>query len=257
MKNQILLFIGLLTFSWLFSYSVQAQSITIAYSEYKPFISQSLPNKGVLNHIVKRAFELEGIDVQFKAMSSSKTFKLIEAGKVDASVGWTPTTDREKYAAFSSPIYSPKVVLFYRKSHPIHWDSLSANKTPVFGATKTYYYGEEFKHAQQQGRIKVQLANSDKINFKKLIGTRIDAFPIALAVGQDMLQRKFSKRQKKSLDYSSKPLLIEPLSVMFSKKNAANKRLMSKFEHGLASLKQSGEYQKLIQNFNASLNIQR
>ncbi|WP_435275372.1 transporter substrate-binding domain-containing protein [Psychrobium sp. nBUS_13] len=114
MKNQILIFIGLLTFSWLFSYSVQAQSITIAYSEYKPFISQSLPNKGVLNHIVKRAFELEGIDVQFKAMSSSKTFKLIEAGKVDASVGWTPTTDREKYATFSSPIYSPKVVLTLR-----------------------------------------------------------------------------------------------------------------------------------------------
>ena len=257
MKNQILLWMVLVIFSWLFNGSIQAQSITIAYSEYKPFISQSLPNKGILNHIVKRAFELEGVDVQFKAMSSSKTFKLIEAGKVDASVGWTPTIERKRYAHFSTPIYSPKVVLFYRKNHPIHWDNLSSYKLPTFGATKTYYYGDEFENAKQQGLIKVQVANTDRINFRKLIGTRIDAFPVALAVGLDMLQRKFSKRQSMPLGYSSKPLFIEPLTLMFSKKNAANKRLMNKFEHGLASLKQSGEYQKLLQNFNASLNIQR
>ncbi|MGB0834500.1 MAG: substrate-binding periplasmic protein [Psychrobium sp.] len=253
MKNQMLRLLALLTFSWLFSCSANAFTITIAYSEYKPFISQSLPNKGVLNHVVKRAFELENVQVKFKAMSSSKTFKLIEAGKVDASVGWTPTVERKAFATFSSPIYSPKVVLFYRKSHPIHWEKLPTNKVPVFGATKTYYYGDEFADAQQQGRIKVQIANSDKINFKKLIGTRIDAFPIAEDVGRDMLKRKFSKRQSKALAFSSKPLLVEPLSVMFSKKNAANQRLQKKFEQGLAKLKKSGEYQKLINNFNASL----
>ena len=75
-----------------------------------------------------------------------------------------------------------KSFYFYRKNHPIHWDNLSSYKLPTFGATKTYYYGDEFENAKQQGLIKVQVANTDRINFRKLIGTRIDAFPVALAV---------------------------------------------------------------------------
>jgi len=240
-----------------FNVAQARQTVNIGYSEYKPYMSQSLPHKGLLNHIVKESFALEGITTNFTMMSSSKIFKLIEAGKLDASVGWTPTKQRARFADFSDPIFTSKVVLFYRKNNPIHWNSIPTAKKVIMGATKTYEYGDKFESAKKQGHIKVQIANSDKINFKKLIGTRIDAFPIALDVGQDMLARKFSKRQRRVLDFSSQEIYSEPLTLMFSKNMASNKALMTSFNRGFSKLKETGDYQKILQKFNTRLNKQR
>jgi len=257
MKHHGLAITLFVIFSSLFNVTQARQTVNIGYSEYKPYMSQSLPHKGLLNHIVKESFALEGITANFTNMSSSKIFKLIENGKLDASVGWTPTKNRERFADFSDPIFTSKVVLFYRKNNPVHWSAMPAAKKVIMGATKTYVYGEQFELAKQQGHIKVQLANSDKINFKKLIGTRIDAFPIALDVGQDMLSRKFSKRQRRVLTFSPEEIYSEPLTLMFSKSMANNKNLVASFNRGFSKLKQNGDYQKILQKFNTRLNKQR
>lgn len=257
MKFQtIILFITFIFLSSTKSLSAM-ETINIAFSEYKPYMSQTLPHKGVLNDIIKQSFELEGVDVNFKVMSPTKSFRLIKAGEIDASVGWTPNESRKSFAQFSPSLLSSEIVFFYRKDKPVNWHQLPKSKLAVFGATKTYFYGEEFEQAQQQGAIRVQFANSDKINFKKLIGTRIDAFPISLDVGLDMLNRKFSKRQRKKLTFSPQPLTSESLTLMFSKHSDVSQQWITIFERGFNKLKKSGGYQKIIQNFNTHLNIQR
>lgn len=241
-------------FSSFFNLVHANQTVNIAYGEYKPYLSQNLPEHGVFNQIVKQSFALEGITANFKSMSASKIFRLIKSGEINASVGWTPNEQRRNFADFSVPIFSSDVVLFYRKDNPVHWRELSSVDPAIIGATKTYYYGEQFELAKKQGRIKVQVANSDKINFKKLIGNRIDAFPIALDVGRDMLKRKFSKHQSKVLAFSSEKLYSEPIALMFSKKIATNKKLLASFNRGFSKLKESGDYQKILEKFNTHLN---
>jgi len=242
----------------LFTNQVKAsQDIHIAYGEYKPYISQRLPHKGLFNRIVKASFALEGVTATFEVMSPTKIFKLLKMGKLEASVAWTETKDRKKFAVFSTPIYFSKTVLFYRTEDPVNWEELSISNPIAVGATKTYYYGEYFYQAKQKGLISVQEANSNKINFKKLLRKRIDAFPVALAVGKELLSRNFYKQQAQSLSYSPHTLYREPMSVMFSKDIATNTDLVMRFNRGFAQLKASGEYDKILQEFNSYLNKQR
>jgi len=237
---------------------VQAnQTIHIAYGEYKPYVSQKLPHKGLFNRIVKASFALEGVTATFEVMSPTKIFKLIKMGKLEASAVWTETESRKKFAAFSTPIYFSNTVLFYRTEEPVNLEMLSASNPITVGVTKTYFYGDDFEQAKQKGLISVQEANSNLINFKKLLRKRIDAFPIALAVGKDLLSRSFYKRQEQSLSYSPHTLYKEPMSVMFSKDLATNTDMMAKFNRGFAQLKASGEYDKMLQEFNSYLNKQR
>lgn len=233
------------------------QTINIAYGEYKPYVSQKLPHKGFFNRVVKASFALEGVTATFEVMSPTKIFKLLKMGKLDASAAWTETESRKSFAVFSTPIYFSNTVLFYRTDAPVNWNELSISNPVTFGATKTYFYGDEFDKAKQQGLITVQEANSNKINFKKLLGKRVDAFPIALAVGKDMLNRHFYKRQRQSLSYSPKTLYSEPMSLMFSKNIATNTDLVARFNRGFSQLKASGEYQKMLLEFNNYLNKQR
>lgn len=255
MKIHAVILVGLVGMSWLFGSFCQGKEINLSLTEYRPYMSQSLPNKGLLSEIVERAFALEGVTIKYHPMSSSKAFHLIKMGEIDASIGWTATEERRSFAYFSSPIFYSKVVLFYRKDNPVNWNELPTSDLVTLGITQHYYYGLTFEMARQSRQFKVQTANSDKINFKKLIGTRIDAFPIAVDVGRDILLRKFPKRQTQHLGFSARPINIEPLSVMFSKKHASNKQLLETFERGMAKLKASGDYQKILQKFNSRLNI--
>ena len=218
---------------------------------------RNLPHKGLFNRIVKASFALEGVTATFEVMSPTKIFKLIKMGKLDASAAWTETEKRKHFAVFSTPIYLSNTVLFYRTEEPVIWDELSVSNPVTIGITKTYFYGEEFDKAKREGLISVQEAHSNKINFKKLLGKRIDAFPVALAVGKDLLNLNFYKRQRQSLSYSSRSLYNEPMSVMFSKNIANNTDLVAQFNRGFETLKASGEYEKMIQEFNNSLNNQR
>lgn len=222
------------------------QPLRVAYIEYKPFSSKSLPKFGLLNEIILEVFAIEGIEVEFVLSSAAKANNSIKKGNIDGSSGWAPNKEREQYAAFTNPIYTSQVVLFSRRDNRISWSKLNANKRIEMGVTKNYYYGEQFNQALANKLFSVQVAVSDKINFKKLIRNRIDAFPLSQVAGISMLENNLSRAQRSNIAYSTIPIAKDPMSLMVSKKHKDYQTIVKTFNRGLKKLKASGRYQEII-----------
>ncbi len=228
--------------------AIAQQPLRISFIEYKPFSSNSLPKFGFINEIIREAFAIEGIEVEFILTSPAKAYQSIKNGDIDASSGWAPTEERKAYAGFTKPIYTSSIVLFSHRDNPISWSRLNANKRIEMGVTKNYYYGEMFTKARTNRLFSVQTAVSDKINFKKLIRRRIDAFPISLNAGINMLENNLSRHQRANITYSTVAIAKDPMSLMVSKQYRDHHKVIATFNRGLAKLKASGRYQELIEN---------
>lgn len=220
------------------------ERVTIAYGDYKPYFAHLLPNHGVLNIIVKEALLLEDIECEFVYSSGVKVRQKIQKGQADASVAWTPTEPRKEFAIFSDVIINADVVFFHLKHSEFEWQTITDLNKFKIGTTVAYFYGDNFE--QNRSNLNEQVAPSDKANFNKLLGKRIDAFPLNLDVGLDMLKRTFTSKQRDKVTYHSTMMYSEPLALMISKKSPHANILRERFNSGLKKLKKRGRYGYLV-----------
>jgi len=79
-----------------------------------------------------------------------------------------------------------------------------------------------------------------------LLMGRIDLSLNAKIAGMHLLHNKFSPEEAARIAYSTKPLIIQPQGLLFSKKTAHSKELMARFNRGLKELREDGTYDKML-----------
>jgi len=232
------------------SYSISAEEIfRVASESWLPFIGKELKHDGVLSHIVTEAFAHENVKVEFTYFSSgARVLRVVKKGEWNATAGWTGSKEREKDYYFSDNLMDEKMVFFYNKDVPFHWENWDDLKALSVGATKGYYYGEQFDLHAKNNKLQIEWVRSDDLNFKKLIKRRINIFPMNLDVGMYVLRSKFTAKEIEPIDYHSKPLDQGPLVMLFSKKIAKNVEFVKKFNKGLNHLKEMGKYDQYFEN---------
>ncbi len=164
--------------------------ITVATLEYAPWTGKNLKFNGFVNHVITEAFRRKGYSVKFTYMPWKRAVIETKKGNYSALsyVYWSK--DREKEFYLSDPISVEKIVFFHLQSNPIKdWKTLDDLKNYKFGATRGYTYTKEFWQAAESKRLKVDVTDSDKQNFKKLFAGRIDIFPSGLVNGYSLLQK--------------------------------------------------------------------
>jgi len=88
------------------------------------------------------------------------------------------------------------------------------------------------------------------LNFKKLLGERIQVFPLTLDIGLSKLKEHFKPEEIKLVTFHPKPVQNSPTYALFSRKTPTrSKRLLTLFNRGLSRFKESKKYQKLIDDF--------
>jgi len=220
----------------------------LASGEWAPFTSKNLKHYGVANHIVKEAFKLVGVKVEFDFFPWARSLKVTQDGKWDGTGYWSPNSEWDDTLYHSDPIGEIKFVFFHRKDKPFEWgsvDDLINNKTRI-GLTLGYNYeNPAFKEGYSEGgklEKQVQWAPSDELNFKKLKVRRIDVFPQEYYVGYYMLQDMFSSEERDLIIHNTTALTRTPAVLLISKKNKKSKRMLELFNKGLKQLKESGRY---------------
>ncbi|MCJ8271865.1 MAG: transporter substrate-binding domain-containing protein [Psychrosphaera sp.] len=226
---------------------LKQQRVRLATGEWLPYTSQHLPHHGLLNQIVTESFALEHIKIDYGFFPWARGFAQVKAGDWD---GLTPaflTEPRTKRYYYSKPIFSIKRVFFHHTRYNFNWDSLADLQEIKIGTNFGYGYSTVFTDAIAKYKLQMQEAPNELVNFKKLLGRRIDVFPNTLIVGSATIHTNFSTEQAKKFTYHPKPLHVAKLYLVLGKSDAKNAILIKTFNRGLAQLKSSGRLQKLIE----------
>ncbi|MGI0116246.1 substrate-binding periplasmic protein [Zooshikella sp. RANM57] len=226
--------------------SSQENVVRLTNGEWPPFLSEHYKNYGAASDIVSQAFELEGINIQYGFFMWDKAMNLAAAGEWDGSLVWTWNEERERLFYYSDPVITLRTVFFHRVDTVFDWKEWSDLKGKRVGATRGYYYGEDFKQAESSQLIEVIRQDTDLDNFKKLLRRKMDLFVIDTEIGYELLNTHFPPGIRQLVTSHPKPLRETSFHLLLSKKVKYSQQWMRLFNKGLKELKSRGEYDRIL-----------
>jgi len=244
--------IALIFFTILFSASAMSEvSIDLANGEWPPYHSKKLKHYGVASHIVKEAFALEGIKVNYHFLPWKRGMKMAEHGKLNGTAVWRYQSDMQEKFYYSDPVITSETVFFHLKSFPFLWNEFTDLKGLHIGGTIGYTYNEEYRKAEASSDYSIHRIANDGLNFTMLLRNRIDIFPITKEVGHFLLQTQYEESQVNLITYHPKsitPMSEKSLHLLLSKNDKQNEQFMASFNKGLKKLKASGLYEQFLRD---------
>jgi len=221
--------------------------ISVATGDWAPFMSKKLKNYGFVTHIVTEAFSMEGVKVNYHFCPWPRAMSFTKLGRTIASSAWYMTEERAKDFYFSDPLFLEQQVFFHLKETPFDWKNMTDLKGKRIGAMIGYFYGEEFKKAEDSKQMTVDRISSDELNFKKLLAGRVNLIVTSLFVGKNILRNKFSTNLASKITYHPQSVNDGPLHLIFCK-NAKGLKWKAIFNRGLAKLKSIGKLDQIYNN---------
>lgn len=215
--------------------------VRVTNGEWPPYLGERLPHFGIASRIVTEAFKRQGIAVQYGFFPWRRALLLANTPDWDGAAVWLKSAERERDFYFSDPVIDSDYVFFHLKAVPFSWTSVDDLSRYRLGITNEYFYGPAFMAALSQGKLLVEGVPSDEQNFRKLLGGRIDAFPMDRIVGLTMLQQNFSPQELSRVTFTRNSLHSQPLHLLLTKRHAQNRVLLQEFNQGLKKLKASGQ----------------
>jgi polar amino acid transport system substrate-binding protein len=101
--------------------------------------------------------------------------------------------------------------------------------------------------AEKQGIIHVERLAKDEMNFDNLLNGKIDILPNDIDVGMDILYHRYPYYTNLNINTHPKSLREGTLHLLLSVSNPKNQKLMALFNKGLKKLKESGDYDRYVQ----------
>lgn len=221
-----------------------ASTIVIGYGEWPPFESESLPDLGPVPTLVREAFAKSGTRVEFKSMPWWRMLHEVQLGHLDGTLIWRDVGDRRASFLFSDPIFTSRISFFYRKGDVRHWNKLSDLSSIRIGATASYRYCPEFDRLAKQGRLTVERAAADDLNFPMLKAGRIDAMIVDSDYGRWRLARMGEAGGDIVEDEHA--VCINPMYLLISRAVDDGPALTERFDAGLRRLKAEGRFDQLF-----------
>lgn len=232
---------------WLTSWvpcATASELIRITTGEFPPWTSESLKHGGFTNHVISEAFKLEGYEAEFTFYPWKRALEAAKDGdKYHATSYWYPSDQRKEHFLYSDPIQTDAVVFFHLKDNPLpDWETLDDLQGKRIGATAGFTYTEEFWEAARSERLDIEVAETEELNFRKLLRGRIDLFPSDPLVGRKLLQEYFGTKAAEQVTYHPKPMFGATGPLLFSKKADSVEEALAAFNRGLKRLRESGRY---------------
>lgn len=224
--------------------------VDLANGEWPPYLSQHLPNYGVVSRIITEAFALQGIEVRYGFFPWRRAIAMARAGDWNGTPVWIKSTERLQSFLLSDPIVQAECHFFHRRNMQFDWSTIEDLAPYRIGISNDYFYGEEFHDAIDKGLLTVESVPSDEQNFRKLLGERIDIFQIDGVAGRTLLRLRFSGADAEKIIIHRKPLYSEPMHLMLNKDKPENRQLMKEFNAGLRKLRASGRLDAFLKEVN-------
>ncbi len=217
--------------------------VRLAIGDWEPFTSGRTDNANVSEELVREAFKLENMDVEFKYFPWIRSYKYVEKGEYQATFPWTKSAEREEKFYYSKePLLTEQTVLFHLKSKPFKWESFSDLEGLRIGATLGYATG---KILEDNG-LKLDYVSKEDFNYQKLLRGRLDIYPSSYFVGYHQINMLLPPTEAILFTHHPKVLEERDYYMLFSKNIPNAHKLIEHFDRGLRKLKASGRYEKIL-----------
>ncbi|TBW57962.1 transporter substrate-binding domain-containing protein [Marinobacter halodurans] len=223
----------------LWSISLEAETVRLTNGDWPPYLSEK-PPYGFVSDIIRRAFAVEGIDVEWGFFPWSRSYILARDGHWDGTAAWSCSPERAASFYYSAPITPIRYVFFHRVDRDFDWHHADDLRGLRVGLTQDYFYGEVIEQARAQGWIDADTTTSDPVNFRKLLAGRIDLFPIDARAGLRILQQNFTPEEARQITYHPRVLHAAYLHLLLTRALPANRGRMAAFNDGLQHLRAEG-----------------
>ena len=253
-----LLFIGcwiLLVVASVHPIRAEENVITVAATEWSPYMSEQLPNNGVVAEITRVAFEKAGYKAVFKFYPWKRLLASAEDGAVDAAMGVSYTEERTAYFLYSvqTTFEDPKVIYYNKHENVI--ETFSGDLHDLCPSTIGVLSGSYLEGLLNQvDCLALDAAGTVELNLKKLLKAR---FPYLLE-SQTSIQfllstQMFSEAERNSIAFYETPVEIDKNYTVFSKKAVQQKPFLqaafTAFDASLARIKADGTYAGILRDY--------
>lgn len=218
-----------------------AEPFRIATGEYAPMTGENIPNGGVVNGLVSKLAETAGVEIEYEYMPWNRGLELTRAGQISAASYWNRLSDQTGLIEVG-PVSSGQIVFFQRSAEPLpEWQTLDDLAGTIFGATLGYPYSDDFWAKGEDGTYKIQTAQNDISNFRKLLNGRVDAFIINELVGWDLLRAEFTAEEIAQLSVSATPVSAVEGYLQVSSGIEGGAEIAQRLQAAYDALEASGE----------------
>ncbi len=230
-----------------------AQNIKVPFAtgEWEPFTSEKLPNYGAATELVSAICKAADITPVYGFYPWARCEKTVDTGDAFASFPYAITVERKALFNYSEPLFHSYNVVFYHTKNPktakgVKFEKISDLKGYNIGILAGSFVATEL----EKNGIKYETTTTLDLSIKKLQMGRVDFIIDEQAVTYDTIKKLFPKEmdQFKSLPKPFGNVMANALIV--SKKYPNANEILARFNKGLASIKKSGEYDKILKKYN-------
>lgn len=216
--------------------------IDIYVDDFPPYTSKD-GQADAISQIVTAAFASQGFNAKINYSPWSEVEKQIDQDN-KLSFMWSKTAEHKRKWSYSEPVYINKQVLVVKKRKGVFWRRLDELRQYHIGVTQHHNYGNSFENYRSY--LTLSESVSDYLSLKKLVKGQVDAVVLEslqakylLSFFPEPVRAQFEVLDHKSVDTSNSYLVC-------SKQYAKCTYLLQKFNRGLQQLKQTSQYQAII-----------
>ncbi|MEX0309672.1 MAG: transporter substrate-binding domain-containing protein [Tateyamaria sp.] len=237
--------------------TTEAEIKLVTASNYAPFTDLDWPGQGMLTELVNAAFEATPnpltYSIEWENDWSKHLFPMLDSKEFDMGFPWfkpdcngNPGHERCANFHFSDPLVDLVILLFTRSDDPITFETDS----DLHGKTlcrPAGYFTHDLDRADRrwisQGLITLKQPASPDDCFRMLVNEEVDAVALNEFLG---VQKMFELDLTDRVAPLSRPVSIEGLHVLISKKHWRGTAHLYRFNAGLAKLKQTDRYNEIV-----------
>jgi polar amino acid transport system substrate-binding protein len=210
-----------------------------AENDWAPYANPD--GTGMSNEIVRAAYKAVGIDVSFEVGPYNRLLKNVQDGTMLAAFNVPKERSNEGLYLFGKvPLFTALSAYYQNRDQPLK----ATRKEELINGEKVgvvfdYGYGDFFTGNDRIAKIAVR---SDLLNLKKLAMGRIDATILYDKTAKKLIEEnELGNQIEKAFDSE-----MADIYVAFSKVFPKAQFYADKLDEGLAVIKASGAYQKIL-----------
>lgn len=222
---------------------VAGKVITLATTEWPPYVSQNLANNGFASEVVSKAFSRAGYTVALNFMPWKRALWKVETGHYDAAYPAYYSEERARIYALSKPFSEGPLGFYKRKDRDIAYQTLRDLQPYRIGVVRGYVSTSAFDAVDF---LEKDTADNDMQNLRKLLKGRVDLIVIDKLTAKYLINAAIPEGRRQ-LEFLSPPLAANPLHVLFSRQTKDYERIRHDFHRGLQQILEDGTIQQILE----------
>ena len=224
---------------------VKSKYVIASDSSFAPFVFQNSSNQytGIDMDLIKAIAEDQGFEIEITNPGFDAAINAVQSGQADGMIAGMSVTDaRKETFDFSDSYYTANTILGVKESSTVSsYEDLNGKTVGVKNGTASQTFLTE---NQSKYGYKIKTFADGSSMYDSLNTGSIDA----VMDDEPVLKYSISQGQKLKTPIEGTPIG----ETAFAVKKGSNPELIEMFNNGLANLKASGEFQKILDKYLAT-----